>query len=91
MSKSDPVDYRVVTHARDSFNRSKADAIDVEFQAVFFDFWCIAWQHVSFAKLTATTATKIALFAIASSVFNSLVSLTVWTLPHSSIVQRPKF
>lgn len=45
---------------------------------------------VAIAKLTMALTVEVALFAIAPTVFDELSRLTVWTLLHSSIVQRPK-
>lgn len=73
VSLLNPVNHGVVTNACESFNGSKIDTIEIEFQGVFFDLRRVALQGVSFTKLAIATPAEIVLDTVTSSVLDGLM------------------
>jgi hypothetical protein len=66
-----------MAHSAHAFNSTEAHPLEIEVQAGLFDLWRVALRTVRFSKLTTATAAQIVLDSVASSVFDSLVGLTV--------------
>ena len=84
----DPLNHSVVIDPCAAFNGSKSHSIDVEFQAVTFDFVAVASVAVRLYKLAATLLADVALLAILVTILGAIARFASRAFHYYSMQRR---